>query len=361
MKKNIKSIILLLLVFFISNIEVTKIIPATSYYMSFREVSQISNRLLYQDIEFYSNKIYVATGTGISIIDVRDPKIPKEINFITVSEDTHRISIQNNLLFVAALWDGLYIYDISDPRNVSFVSHYNNNHYVYGVKPHGNLLFVPIFSEGLLVLDCTDPSNIHLVNHYDGGYKIGTIDIQGEIAYTSCGTAGIRILNISNVLNIYEIGIFPAKSHFQDVVENDNIVYTVDFNYGFYILDVSDPTNPTKLARERGMSYSVTVIDKITSKIAYIAGYENGLRVYNVTKPSKPKLMGTYYDGGYLHDVVVRGDYIYIADGYDGLEVLFYQYVLDKAHGIGYPFGIVSMICLTLIYLHKRRNKAKNT
>ncbi|NHK32511.1 MAG: hypothetical protein FK730_14250 [Asgard group archaeon] len=359
MKKNTKSFILLLLVFLISNIEVTKIVPITSYYMSFREISQISNRRLYQDIEIKGNYIYAAVSNGISIIDVRDPRIPKEINFVSVSEDTYQISILGNLIFATALWDGLFIYDISDPRNVSLVSHYNNNHYVFDVTPHGDLLFVTIFREGLLVLDCSNPSNIQLISHYNN-YLIDTIDIHGEIAYASCGTNGIRILNISNLRNIYEIGNFPARSHFQDVVENDNIVYTVDYNYGFYILDVSDPTNPTKFTRERGRSYSVTVIDKYANQIAYVAGYDSGLRVYNVTTPKKPVLMGSYYDGGYLHDVEVQGDYIYLADGYDGLEILFYQHVIDKVPAIGYPLIIVTMIFLTLIYLHKRRNKAKN-
>lgn len=359
MKKNTKLIIVLLLVLFISNIEAIKITPISSYYMSFREISQISNRLLYQDIEIKGNIIYAAVSTGISIIDVRDPRIPTEINFVSVSDDIYQISILGNLIFATALRDGLFIYDISDPRNVSLISHYNNNHYVYDVKPYGDLLFVSIFKEGLLVLDCTNPSNLQLKGHYNS-YGIDTIDIQGEIAYASCGTSGIRILNISNLNNIYEIGNFPARSHFQDIVENDNIVYTVDFNYGFYILDVSDPTNPTKFSRERGRSFSVTVIDKIGNQIAYIAGYDSGLRVYNVTTPKKPVLMGSYYDGGYIHDVEVQGDYIYLADGNDGLEILFYQHVIDKVSAIGYPLGIVTMIFLTLIYLHKRRNKSKN-
>jgi hypothetical protein len=360
MKKNTKSIIVLLLVLFISNIEVITITPTTSYYMSFREISQISNRYSYVDIEVKNYFLYAAVSNGVSVINVRDPRIPDEINFVTVSEDIYRISVSKNLLFAAALWDGLYIYDISDLLNISLISHYNNNHYVYDVIPYGDLLFVTIYNEGLLVFDCVNPSNIQLISHYDN-YLINSIDIQGEIAYASCGTSGIRILDISDVFNIHEIGHFPAKSHFQDVVENDNIVYTVDYNYGFYILDVSDPTNPTKFAREKGRSFSVTIVDKYSNQIAYIAGYDCGLRVYNVTTPNKPVLMGSYYDGGYLHDVEVDGDYIYLADGYDGLEILYYQHVIDKVSAIGYPLGIVTMIFLTLIYLLKRRNKSKIT
>jgi hypothetical protein len=47
-----------------------------------------------------------------------------------------------------------------------------------------------------------------------------------------------------------------------------------------------------------------------------------GLRVVDVSSPTQPVLKGKYYTTGRTKSVAVRGQYFYVADGEDGLDVL---------------------------------------
>ncbi|MHA2247368.1 MAG: hypothetical protein ACXADY_20645, partial [Candidatus Hodarchaeales archaeon] len=63
----------------------------------------------------------------------------------------------------------------------------------------------------------------------------------------------------------------------------------------------------------------------VEGTIVYVADYDKGLLVVDISDPSNPDLLARFDDGRAGEDVQVVGDYIYVADRHDGLEILQYM------------------------------------
>ncbi|MBZ0263886.1 hypothetical protein K8I28_04385, partial [bacterium] len=93
-----------------------------------------------------------------------------------------------------------------------------------------------------------------------------------------------------------------------------------------------DSLNVTMLSMmETDYAYNVV----IAGEYAYVADGNEGLRVIDVSDPANPEESGSYDTPGRAHDVVVAGDYAYVADSGSGLRVID---ITDPANpeGIGF-------------------------
>ncbi|HUT81215.1 MAG TPA: hypothetical protein VMZ29_08430 [Candidatus Bathyarchaeia archaeon] len=85
--------------------------------------------------------------------------------------------------------------------------------------------------------------------------------------------------------------------------------------YGLEILDVSNHTNISKVG-----VYNTTISDHVWAitlqdDYAYLAAENNGLVIVNISDPTQPKEVGCYNTSLCAYDVVVAGDYAFIANG----------------------------------------------
>jgi hypothetical protein len=61
----------------------------------------------------------------------------------------------------------------------------------------------------------------------------------------------------------------------------------------------------------------------VSGNYVYVADGTDGLEIIDITDPSNPTEVGSYYnDSGEAYEVVVSDDYAYVADGSDGLEII---------------------------------------
>ncbi len=60
----------------------------------------------------------------------------------------------------------------------------------------------------------------------------------------------------------------------------------------------------------------------VSGGYAYVADYESGLQIINVSNPASPTLVGSYDTQERSGDVFVSGSYAYVADGYSGLLII---------------------------------------
>ena len=61
----------------------------------------------------------------------------------------------------------------------------------------------------------------------------------------------------------------------------------------------------------------------VSGDYAFVADYESGLQVIDITDPTNPTLAGDYDTPGYAWGVYVSGDYAFVADGYySGLQLI---------------------------------------
>lgn len=112
------------------------------------------------------------------------------------------------------------------------------------------------------------------------------------------------------------------------VIYNDTIVY-VNFHqseskpltYGFGVSKITDTeiTNLTTI-KETNVFYEKM---KIHGDYLFVAAHSNGIRIYSLTNPETPTLVGSLSTGFTdAFDLAVVGDTLYVADGGGGLKIV---------------------------------------
>lgn len=104
------------------------------------------------------------------------------------------------------------------------------------------------------------------------------------------------------------------------VVVEGNYAYLAGWNSGLRVIDVSDPTNPTAagFCDTPGLAGKAAV----SGNYAYVADYTNGLQVIDISVPASPWIAGIFDTPGLALGVAVEGDHVFVADYSSGIFVL---------------------------------------
>ncbi len=105
-----------------------------------------------------------------------------------------------------------------------------------------------------------------------------------------------------------------------DVHVTGDLAYVANYNSGLRVIDVSDPTDPTEIGScyTPGRAYDVTV----AGDYAYVAAGSGGLHVVDISDPTDPGVVTSYGASDEARGVAVSGNYAYVADRASGLLVI---------------------------------------
>ncbi|WP_433632997.1 LVIVD repeat-containing protein [Halomicrococcus sp. NG-SE-24] len=173
---------------------------------------------------------YVATYTGMAVVDWRDPRQPEEVARLEANDPAGGImdvKVSGDLASLASNGGpGITLVDISDPHNPSEIGFYNVGHGI-----HNNFL---------------------TENH---AYL--TVNESGEVPFSK---ARCEIIDVRNPANPAKVGEYRLKDHFpefamagvnpcHDIYVQDDLLYQAFWDAGTIIADVSDPSSPTTVSQ----------------------------------------------------------------------------------------------------------------
>ena len=124
-------------------------------------------------------------------------------------------------------------------------------------------------------------------------------------------------------LNVRFVGNWPFGPSWAVAYDSARSLVFCASGGGVYILDVSDPSSPFRIStriRTRGSVWGLFY--DYSSERLYIADYNAGLEIWDVSVPDLPIKLGHYDTPDDTRDVVVSGSYAYVADGDSGLHVI---------------------------------------
>nr|WP_287696969.1 glycosyl hydrolase family 18 protein [Microcystis sp. M058S1] len=98
-----------------------------------------------------------------------------------------------------------------------------------------------------------------------------------------------------------------------------NYAYLADYDSGLQIIDISNPTNPIfKGNYDTDGAWDVEVV----GNYAYLADGSSGLQIINISNPTNPTFIGNYDNFSAVVDVQVVGNYAYLANGDSLLQII---------------------------------------
>ncbi len=181
------------------------------------------------------------------------------------------------------------------------------------ISVSGDYAYIADVENGLVILDISYPSNPYLATAEPTHGSARSVLATGN--YVFAGTdAGIDIYDVRDPYHPYFMTLYTSEGVVNAIEVYDNMAI-VSTSTGIEVLDLQDYQSIHTIARFTIASrHTHTVNDTI-----YIAN--DDIRRIDITTIDSPVFLDRIYTDGYAMDVIVSGNYIYVADGYRGIKI----------------------------------------
>jgi len=213
--------------------------------------------------------------------------------------------------------NGVYVFDINNPRNPTLVSKINTG-VTFGIDMQDDQAFI-IGGDKLRIVNIIEPANPIIIKELC--YEEYSQSLIAEDTYLYIANErGLDILDISDANQIRNISHF-GDSWYRTVVIKEGIAYLANYNSGVEVIDVSDPTRPKRIATVSGTERAVNL--HVHSDFLFVARSNLGISILDISIKESPKFISSFCDNddGEAKDVWGDEEYIFIQDGF-GVEVI---------------------------------------
>jgi len=263
---------------------------------------------------------------GIEILDISGPTTLRQVGRFT-SNTPKAVAVAGRRLYIAKHSGMLEVVDISDPAHPRLEAACEAAQILWGkggVAISGQYAYVigsPFGGGGgviLSVIDISDPSNPRPVSNSKVGdsvlYGSRPIIVSDHYAYL----AGLGVFDISNPA---APGLVAYLRGWGEAVSGK---YTYVAGTGLSVYDVFNPAiaqRRSTFATSPGQAFSVAV----SGNHAFVAAWQGGLQVIDITESSRPRLVARYTESAFPsflpYDVAVSSNYAYVVNSQE-IQVL---------------------------------------
>ncbi len=286
---------------------------------------------------------------GLTVFDVSDRAHPLFKASISLPGDSswNGVWAKDDALYIAGNSTGIVVYDITNPAQPEYVRHLPAGDFgVHTVLVDGNRLYGMSPDAVTLVYDVTQPltpvqvQRIVVPEEFPNGGVHDAFAYQGRL-YISNAFSGYAVMDVTDLEDVkflgdYQHGSFAHHSAVGTFAGRTIAFEGTEFNGSHLrVLDVTDPAHIVKIGEFR--LSPVNSIHNLILKghLLYVAWYQEGVRVLDVSNPTKPRQVAHYttfrdtdpgrrgilFEGTFGIRVPNDG-YVYVADSVRGLLIL---------------------------------------
>ncbi len=164
------------------------------------------------------------------------------------------------------------------------------------------------------------------------------VALNGHYAYVSSGNL-LMVLDISDVTAPVKMGELSLQDNIYDIKVSGDYAYVANWNEGLRIIDISDPEAPI----EAGFLYEPHLLDvALSGGYAYTSIGGEDLRIIDIADPGWPVQVGAYWPEVGSSAVAVSGNYAYIMSGEWMANAGFFQIINIEDPALPYETGKIS-------------------
>ncbi|MBC2716168.1 MAG: hypothetical protein HF978_12745 [Desulfobacteraceae bacterium] len=283
-------------------------------------------------------KAYLASGIdGMIILDITDKKNPSMLSQSRLPGGfglSYAIDIyaSGNYAYAADLYNGLHIVDVSNPKDPD----YKKGIALAGatdIEVSDTYLYITLQSSGMAILDISTPEDTYVSSLFSAEGVATSVRVDGAFAFISYNSIGIRALDITNKTEpfhdptwIYDASGGSSLGLFHD----ENVIFFANNQFGLQKIDITDKSNMQPVASHDTPAGAIA-IDVSGSYIYALDNNVNdspekeGLRIHQISTSNQAAVFtftGFCTTPGTASDIDVYGDFAYVADGQQGLQIL---------------------------------------
>ncbi len=285
------------------------------------------------EVAVVGDTAYICDWGTLRIVDVSDPTTPVEVGSYSPpygDGPCMTMTVSGNYVYTGGYYT-LNILDVTDPTTPVLVGKTSGLDMPQGMTVAGAYVYVvDIHDTGsgylyrLLIFDVSDVTNPSLISGYTFISRANDVDVAGAYAYVANDDAGLRVIDVSNPSAPVEVGSCPTQAA-DGVTVTGSYAYVAEAGWGLWIIDISNPIAPFQVGLYDPEGFYIEN-SAVESGYSYLAVSETGVVMLDVSNPAEPVMVGIYNTDGSTRDVAVSDDYVYAADGTNGLVILHAAY-----------------------------------
>lgn len=197
------------------------------------------------------------------------------------------------------------------------------------------------------------------IGAFNTGGNVKSVTIDGDYAYICDIYRGLYIVDISDPANLKQLARMDSVG-FGPAAKTGDFLFTCTHNFFLSVFNINDPYKPFLVSQEKLISYPRKI--HIDGNLAYIINQMEGVQIFDISLLSNPIRLGNFKTPGSVGDMVINGQYAYIADGHTKEDTVQFSggfYIVDIHHPNSiklsgrYDIGAhVQGICLTGHYCY---------
>jgi hypothetical protein len=249
-----------------------------------------------------------------------------ELDYLDIGDKCGPIHAAGDFVYLCLEDSALCIVDCQTPSNMSIASTLFNLGTTSQVCVVNDIAYIANFIGGLTVVDISDPTNPDLIQSTEPGWARDVLVIPGnEYLYVADFYNGLEVFALTDPLHPVLLNTVPTypDSGAHSFEYRDGYLYMAMYDYGLNVYDLADPANPvmTHYDPETTFYYRELALTEDGQHI-FACAEESGILAYTIYAPDS---IVHEYTLEYLEqpfDITINGNYAYIADWQQGLNVL---------------------------------------
>ncbi|MEW6357854.1 MAG: hypothetical protein AB1696_16085 [Planctomycetota bacterium] len=254
------------------------------------------------DAAVVGDRLYVIGQGKLHVCDISAPASPRILGALTNLGDTRQIEVKDGIAYITARADGMFIVDVKDAAKPKLLRHYNSIELATGIAVSGDVAFIACRTYGVELVDVSDPERPRHLSTVRTGEAQSCIARDGILYAGVWGSRELVICDVQNPRKPTILSKTPMDGYGDGLCVRGKYCFAATGHHSRKMKkrDESDP--------------------------AYGCGH--GLEIFDITNPEKPEFISRmkmprfYHIGMDMWDVIVSGDYAFVADTYNGVFVV---------------------------------------
>lgn len=244
----------------------------------------------------------------------------KLVSSLPLYGTVHAFLLDKAALYLAEFGYGVSKLDVSDPTSPRRVGYVGTPGVASALALYGDYLYVASGSQGVQIIDKRRfvPRQILAEANTPGAAR--DIVLDGRWLYVADGDAGLQVLQKSGENELGAVANLPLDGTAAILAKSQGYLYVADSKKGLFVVDIRNPLLPQIIGR---ISLGANIIDmRVGGSSLFVSSSEKKLLRFDIGNPRRPQLAESLGIPHMARRLALAGDHILLAAVRSGMQVV---------------------------------------
>ncbi|MBE0638178.1 MAG: T9SS type A sorting domain-containing protein [Bacteroidales bacterium] len=263
-------------------------------------------------LAIHEDHLFLSYGRVIQVYEYANPQQPELKGEIFVDDRINVLAFADGKAYAAG-YAGFFILDVSNPEQPEIISHLDIPGFAYGVSLYANFVYLAMYDNYFGIIDISDANNPVMVAVHQMEHQMNDVVMLDGLAWIAAGTSGVMAYDLGDPTTPELVYHYSTSGNMRSLAIVDDLLYAFNKDQGLMIFDIAKLPAFNLLSTTYIYGWG-TVINIENDVIAVTLSWI-GFALYDISNPSAPDSLGTFYADVPNRQVILKDGYAYHCHG----------------------------------------------